>query len=118
MKFNPDIHHRRSIRLKDYDYCQAGAYFVTVCTRERECLLGEIVYWFKTMTTNDYLRGIKQYKWPPFPGKLWQRNYYEHVIRNEDELIRTSEYILTNPAHWAEDEDHPAMVEKNRHIAK
>jgi hypothetical protein len=43
MKFNPDIHHRRSIRLKEYDYSQAGAYFVTLCTHERECLFGEIV---------------------------------------------------------------------------
>ena len=41
-KFDPDIHHRRSIRLKDYDYSQAGAYFLTVCTQNRECLFGEI----------------------------------------------------------------------------
>lgn len=39
-KFNPDIHHRQSIRLRDYDYSQAGAYFVTVCSYERECLFG------------------------------------------------------------------------------
>ena len=42
MKYNSDIHHRRSIRLKDYDYSQAGAYFVTVCTQDKECLFGEI----------------------------------------------------------------------------
>src|SRR4030042_1855832 len=42
-KFNPDILHRRSIRLKDYDYTQAGAYFVTICTLAKECLLGEVV---------------------------------------------------------------------------
>jgi putative transposase len=41
-KFNPDFHHRRSVRLKEYDYTQAGAYFVTICTRGKECLLGEI----------------------------------------------------------------------------
>jgi len=47
---------------------------------------------------------------------VWQRNYYEHIIRNEDELIRTSEYILNNPAHWAEDENNPAvMVHANGH---
>jgi len=42
MTYNPEIHHRRSIRLKDYDYSQAGAYFVTVCAWNRECLFGEI----------------------------------------------------------------------------
>ncbi|MBI5215425.1 MAG: transposase [Ignavibacteriae bacterium] len=43
MKYNPQIHHRRSIRLKGYDYSQAGAYFITICTKERECLMGEIM---------------------------------------------------------------------------
>lgn len=42
MKYNPDIHHRRSIRLKDYDYSQAGAYFVTICTKDKECYFGNI----------------------------------------------------------------------------
>ena len=48
--------------------------------------LGDIVNWFKTMTTNQYIRGVKQNGWLPFGGKLWQRNYYEHIIRNEEEL--------------------------------
>ena len=43
MPYNSDIHHRHSIRLREYDYSQAGAYFVTICTQNRECLLGEIV---------------------------------------------------------------------------
>jgi REP element-mobilizing transposase RayT len=43
MKYNPDIHHRRSIRLKGYDYSQAGAYFVTIVTYKRQFLFGEIV---------------------------------------------------------------------------
>ena len=42
MTYNPDIHHRRSIRLPDYDYSQAGYYFITICVQNRECLLGEI----------------------------------------------------------------------------
>jgi putative transposase len=42
-KYNPDIHHRRSVHLKEYDYSQGGVYFVTICTQHRECLLGEIV---------------------------------------------------------------------------
>ena len=43
MKFNPDIHHRRSLRLKNFDYATPRAYFITVCTKNRECLLGDIV---------------------------------------------------------------------------
>jgi len=43
MKYDPVVHHRRSIRLQDYDYSQGGAYFVTICTQGRECLLGKVV---------------------------------------------------------------------------
>ena len=43
MKFNPDIHHRKSIRLRNYDYSQAGLYFITICTHERLALFGKIV---------------------------------------------------------------------------
>ena len=42
MKYNPDIHHRRSIRLRGYDYSQKGLYFVTICTQDRLCLFGDI----------------------------------------------------------------------------
>lgn len=59
-----------------------------------------IVQWFKTMTTNEYIRGVKQNGWRPFPGKLWQRNYWERVLRNETELNTTREYINNNPARW------------------
>ena len=73
--------------------------------------LPTIVQWFKTMTSNEYIRNVKSNGWPPFQGKLWQRNYYEHILRNENELIRTSEYILNNPARWAEDENNPAVMD-------
>jgi putative transposase len=43
MTYNPEEHHRRSIRLKEYDYAQPGAYFVTICVQDRECALGEVV---------------------------------------------------------------------------
>ena len=43
MSYNPDKHHRRSIRLKGYDYSQEGIYFVTICVQNQKCLLGEIV---------------------------------------------------------------------------
>ena len=43
MRFNPECHHRRSIRLKGYDYSQPGAHFITICTQDRACLVGEVV---------------------------------------------------------------------------
>lgn len=52
MKYNPDLHHRRSIRLQGYDYINTGAYFVTVCCRNRECLFGKIVS--EKMILNEY----------------------------------------------------------------
>jgi len=218
MRYNPDVHHRRSIRLKGYDYATEGAYFVTVCIQGRECLLGGIsggkmalndagamvdelwrklpekfpgtrldqysimpnhfhgiiwirgappcvhpardgkdpvgadprvrpglelnannlggyagqgtgnmgqakymgqgghvgpplrgiVQWFKTMTTNAYIRAVKNHAWPPFAGRLWQRNYYERIIRNDDELERARRYIESNPARWETDRENPA----------
>jgi putative transposase len=186
MKFNPDIHHRRSIRLKNFDYALAGAYFVTACTQNRECLFGKIVdgtmvlndagkmiqmVWdelpihydgvdidqfivmpnhihgilvlvgagpracpdtinvkteqprvaptislpdvmhrFKTFTTTRYRIGVNQSQWSPFPGKLWQRNYYEHIIRAEEDLNKIRGYIVNNPAGWDKDEDNPNQI--------
>jgi len=182
MKYNPLVHHRRSIRLKGYDYAQPGAYFITFCTFGREHFLGEIrngemslseigeivkQEWLRTPTIRsnveldefvvmpDHFHGIiilhaerngeheqdsncggKLQFAPtmtPFrsPSKtigaiirgfkaaatkranelrktpgllLWQRNYYEHIIRDEIELTRIREYISLNPAKWMEDE--------------
>jgi len=59
------------------------------------------------MTTNEYIHGVKQYNWLPFSGRLWQRNYYEHIIRNEGELNKIHEYIIRNPAIWDEDDENP-----------
>lgn len=69
--------------------------------------LGQYVSWFKRMATNEYIRGVKQYNWQTFSGKLWQRNYYEHIIRDGDELHRVREYIINNPAGWASDRENP-----------
>jgi REP element-mobilizing transposase RayT len=68
------------------------------------------VQWFKTMTTNEYIRGVKQNHFPEFSGKLWQRNYYEHIIRNDDDLNRTHEYIINNPLKWEADRNHPDNI--------
>ena len=171
--YDPDRHHRRSIRLRGYDYSQAGAYFVTLCVHGRECLLGEVAErevrlsqigalveacWqelprhyvhvdlgafvvmpnhvhgvivltgdvgagFKPAPTGsagkrhaltEVVRALKTFstrrvntlrEMPGLP--LWQRNYYERVIRDEAELARISQYIIDNPASWADDEYHP-----------
>lgn len=73
-----------------------------------------MVQWFKTMTTNEYIRGINEHEWEPFNGKLWQRNYYEHVIRDDWELKSIREYIRYNPQKWDEDEENPKTVMASR----
>ncbi|MFN3614580.1 MAG: transposase [Rubrimonas sp.] len=224
MKYDPERHHRRSIRLKGYDYSQPGAYFVTICTQDRACLFGEVVdgvmqlsgpgrmvetVWhelphfypgvdidgfvvmpnhihgivvlvgaalrgrpaprgrphsgqaravdsgqprghdlgqpqgvaptgpigqprghhlgqprgvaptmslpdvvrrFKTLTSRRYADGVHQWGWMPFPGRLWQRNYYEHIIRSEESLNRIRQYILDNPMRWSFDRENPAVT--------
>ncbi|MGM0647577.1 MAG: hypothetical protein ACQESZ_04220, partial [Bacteroidota bacterium] len=65
--------------------------------------IGDVMDWFKTMTTNEYIRGVKNNNWRRFNGKLWQRNYYDHIIRNAIEYQRISEYIINNPAKWNDD---------------
>lgn len=69
-----------------------------------------IIQWFKTMTTNDYIKGVKQNRWKPFNGIVWQRNYYEHVIRNEIDLFETREYINNNPKKWEIDRNNPINI--------
>jgi len=183
------VRDRLSIRLKGYDYAQAGAYFVTICTQGRACLLGDVaneevrlsdagkmvqeawqallgrlsgteldafvimpnhvhgiivipgrgesrirpddsrqpdsgdhkdrpygttagslgrvIQAFKSTTTHQYVLGVRQRGWPPFRGRLWQRNYYERVIRNDRELDKIREYITTNPLKWALDRENP-----------
>lgn len=69
--------------------------------------LPKILQWFKTMTTNEYIRSVKQFNWPPFTGRLWQRNYYEHVLLDGEELNRICQYIRDNPSNWETDEENP-----------
>jgi len=69
--------------------------------------LPDVVHRFKSLTTARYRHGVKDEGWPPFPGRVWQRNYWEHVIRDEEALRQIREYIVNNPARWAEDRMHP-----------
>lgn len=185
MRFNADIHRRRSIRLRNFGYGSAGAYYVTIVTQGREAIFGEVidssmllnerghmvwdvwrdiprqypgieidafvvmpnhthgivvitdvgagpracpdqtgqshrlgqpqgvaptplslqdvVHRFKSLTTTKYRRCVSTNGWPSFPGRLWQRNYWERVIRDEPELNRIRQYISDNPANWNDD---------------
>ncbi|MDQ6975264.1 MAG: transposase [Mariprofundaceae bacterium] len=155
---------RKSIRLKGYDYSQAGAYFITICTKNRVHLFGEIIngemmpndagvmlenQWvglqqrfhtiqlheysvmpnhfhgiitiqrattrvaptlgdmvgaFKSLSTYAYIQGVKQSGWARFQQTLWQRNYWEHIIRNAQVFEKISQYIRNNPAQWQYDQ--------------
>ncbi len=229
-KYNPNIQKRKSIRLKGYDYSQAGLYFITICVKNRKCLFGKIIntqmilndagemikkQWealperfknirldeyilmpnhfhaileivdtneinnvgatlvvaqndvvtqnndsnqnndvqnndnitqnddenvissigqpqgiaptanpqqialagktvgdmvgaFQSITTVEYIRGVKKYNWQRFTGKLWQRNYWEHIIRNDNSYQNISEYIFNNPSKWDDDKFNPS----------
>ena len=197
IKYNPDIHHRRSIRLKNYDYLQEGAYFVTICSRNQEEIfpdeqfrnivehywlslprhyphtvldefvimpnhihgiiilvgagsadrtgnavrsdkpahlqprraglaglrpaepaptianpkrhsLAEVIRFFKTYSAREINRMRKT------PGEpVWQRNYYEHIIRSEEKMNKIREYILANPAQWENDPENPAAQKED-----
>jgi len=169
---------RRSIRLKDHDYSQAGAYYITACTQDRECLFGQVVD--ERMQLNEAGRivqsvwdGVPQFyegiesdasvvmpnhvhgvvviraavgaihksPLPPVraaerrrmllskivgrfkmvsgkqinvlratPGRpVWQRNYYEHIIRDDESLNRIRQYIADNPAQWDFDRENPTV---------
>jgi putative transposase len=69
--------------------------------------LPRIVAWFKTMTTNACIKLVKAGAMASFDRRLWQRGYYEHIVRNEDDLSRIRHYIETNAALWAEDDENP-----------
>lgn len=73
--------------------------------------LPDVVHRFKSLTTARFRHGVIHNNWHPFHGGLWQRNYYEHVIRNESELGRIREYIVANPGRWDEDINNPGRVD-------
>ena len=154
-----DLPKRKRIRLEGYDYSQNGAYFITICTRNRECLLGcvgadsisarmidtifnqtieqyacvdcpkymimpnhfhaiivinradmesaptisGIIQSFKRYSTIEYIKLVKQNVLAPFNKQIWQRSFYDHVIRNEQEYEKIRKYIDTNPLKWDED---------------
>jgi REP element-mobilizing transposase RayT len=76
----------------------------------RPASLPRIVQWFKTMTTNEYIRGVRNHGWPAFHGRLWQRDYYEQIVRDDESLQRVQAYVQANPARWLADRDNPNPI--------
>lgn len=74
--------------------------------------LGDVMQWFKTMTTNEYIKNVKINNWPKFNKRLWQRNYYERIIRNEKKYLKIKQYIKLNPEMWDRDRNNPRNIEK------
>jgi putative transposase len=74
--------------------------------------LPKIIQWFKTMTTNAYIRGVKNYNWTLFNKRLWQRNYYENIIRTQNDLDKIRKYIKNNPQIWDRDRNNPKNYKK------
>lgn len=70
---------------------------------QRRLSLFDVVERFKSLTTKRYAGGVRTEGWQPYPGKLWQRGYYERVVSNEAELTKFRDYIEGNPAQWFED---------------
>jgi len=66
-----------------------------------------MIQWFKTMSTNDYIRNVKTNDWPPFNKRLWQRSFHDHIIRSDRSLNAIRRYIPTNPINWEQDIDNP-----------
>ena len=117
-------HNRRSIRLKEYDYSSSGGYFITICTHERQCLFGGIVgansrsplQGMKPKSISSFIAGYKSVVAKRINQirnthgqPVWQRNYYEHIIRDNKDLNRIREYIVNNPAKWEEDDYYESL---------
>lgn len=62
--------------------------------------LSEVIRVFKSVTTTRYIAGVREHGWPRFDRHLWQPNYYDHIVRNDDDLETRRRYIEGNPARW------------------
>jgi REP element-mobilizing transposase RayT len=104
VKWINEIHHKFiDTEVSKYIIMPNHIHFLTIKGGRTGPPLHEVISWFKTMTTNDYIRGVKSGKYPRFDKRIWQRNYYEHVIRNEEDYRRHWQYIDQNPARWPDD---------------
>ena len=99
--------HRKRLRLQNYDYSRVGAYFITICTKDRKLLfsptISEIVQTFKRYSTIEYTKAVKKGILPPFDQQIWQRSFHDHIIRNRDDYNEIFKYISENPMRWYSD---------------
>ncbi len=72
-------------------------------TRGSAPTLGTIIKRLKSFVIHEYAKGINDYGWEPYKDKIWQRNYYEHIVRDDNDLERIRLYIRNNPANWSKD---------------
>ena len=80
---------------------------------DKGILLSRVIQAFKSISTTEYIRGVRQQGWKKFDQSLWLRSFYDHVIRSEKDLFRVQEYIMNNPLQWAMDDENPDR-KKNR----
>jgi len=85
----------------------SGASGATTRVAPTKPTLGQIIGAFKSITTHEYIQGVNCLGWPAFDKRLWQRNYYEHIIRNSNEADRIQNYVESNPVMWNNDEENP-----------
>ena len=86
-----------NVTIDYYVVMKDHVHIIIFIDEKDETDLFEIMKWFKTMTTNEYIRGVRAGIYEPFEKKLWQRSYYEHIIRNDEDLLEKREYIFNNP---------------------
>jgi len=88
-------------KLYDYIIMPDHIHFVIGLTGDHAgSPLPDIIRWFKTMTANEYIRGVKGGLYLPFEDKFWQRSFFDHIVRCEDDMFSISEYIKKNPLIW------------------
>ncbi|MCL2341773.1 MAG: transposase [Firmicutes bacterium] len=76
---------------------------IIINSTKDEISLFRIIQWFKTMTTNEYIRGVRSKTYKPFEKRLWQESYYDHIIHNKENYLRIQKYIMDNPILWNKD---------------
>ena len=69
--------------------------------------LGQVVGAFKSLTTRAYNKGVQNAGWRPLDGRLWQRGYFERVMRDDEDHMHAVWYMARNPTHWLTDPLHP-----------
>lgn len=85
-------------------------------TIKRQLSISEIIQRYKTFTTNQYIKNVKLNNWPPFHNRLWQRSFYDHVVRYDESLEKIQTYILNNPFKWEYDRNNPNRKARRYHF--